>query len=264
MIPRRFYVDAGWGQVHGLGMGEGPRLLACLHATAYSARSMAPLLPLLAHGGRVVALDTPGYGASDGPAEPVPFAAYATAMGEALARLSPDGPVDLFGYHTGALIATELAAQRPDLVRSVALVGVPFFEGADHAEWRAKLVHPTTLRPELEQFGDRWRYLVTERSGGVSLERGFANFVDELSCYPREWWAHAALFEYDARPRLALLRCPVLVINPTTPLAAASRAAAACIMGAVVEEAPEISGAPFDTAAANLAGRIKRFLTGLG
>lgn len=255
---RRAYVNAGWGQVHYRESGTGPTL-ACLHATAYSGRSLAPLMPHLASR-RVVAVDTPGYGGSDGPPEPVAFEAYATAIADALERIAPDAPVDLFGYHTGALIATEIAAQRPFLVRRMVLIGVPFFEGAERDLWRRKLVHPTVLTAELEQFRGRWDYFVTDRADGVSPERALENFVDEIFVYPREWWAHAALFDYDAAPRLPMVRCPVLVINPVTPLAEFSRAAAAAIPGALLREMPDVSGAPFDTAARPVADAIDTFL----
>ena len=255
---RRAYVDAGWGQVHYRESGMGPTL-ACLHATAYSGRSLAPLMPYLASR-RVVAVDTPGYGGSDGPPAPVVFEAYATAMADALERIAPGAPVDLFGYHTGALIVTEIAAQRPELVRRMVLMGVPFFEGAEREAWRQKLVRATTLTGEFEQFRGRWDYFVTDRADGVSLERGFENFVDEVYVYPRESWAHAALFEYDAAPRLPLVRCPVLVINPVTPLAEFSRAAATAIPGASLLEMPAVPAAPFDTAAKAVADAIGAFL----
>jgi pimeloyl-ACP methyl ester carboxylesterase len=255
---RRAYVDAGWGQVHYRESGTGPTLV-CLQATAYSGRSVAPLMSHMG-GRRVVAVDTPGYGGSDGPPRPVVFEAYATAVADAVALIAPGERVDVFGYHTGALIAAEIAAQRPTLLRRMVLMGVPFFKGEEREEWRRRLVHPTALSCGLEQFQDRWDYLVTARAGGVSLQRGFENFVDELFVYPREWWAHAALFEYEAATRLAQICCPVLVINPVTPLAAASRAAAAAIPGAVVREMPEVTAAPFDTAADVVAGAIEAFL----
>jgi pimeloyl-ACP methyl ester carboxylesterase len=259
---RRFYVDAGWGQVHGREAGTGARpALICLHATAYSSRSLSPLLPLLAQDRRVVALDTPGYGNSDGPAEPVAFEHYADAIGDAIGRLGP-APVDLFGYHTGALIATELAVRNPALVRRLVLIGVPFFQGDDHPAWRAKLVHPTVLTEDFAQFRDRWHYLVADRAVGLSLSRGMENFADELLVHPRGWYAHHALFDYVAEPRLRLLRQPALVINPASPLADVSRAAARIMPNATVQELPHVTGAIFDTAADVLAPRIDAFLRG--
>ena len=258
---RRGYVDTRWGQLHyrELGTGQAPPLI-CLHATAYSSRSLVPLLPHLAEGRRVIALDTPGYGESDGPPQLQRLEAYAEVMAEAIAALEPGRPVDLFGYHTGALLATEMAAQRPALVRRLVLIGVPFFAGAMKETWRRKLVHEHELGEDLAQFAARWDYFVTDRAAGVSRERGFESFVDELRAYPRDAWSHMALFDYDAGPRLPLVRQPVLVINPSAPLAEASRAAARLMPGARLEEIPELSAAIFDLGAARIATAMRPFL----
>jgi pimeloyl-ACP methyl ester carboxylesterase len=68
-----------------------------------------------------VAVDLPGHGDSEG--EPsVTIKGYA---GWLLAYLSVlDEPVHLVGHSVGALVALEAAAARPNLVRSVALLGV--------------------------------------------------------------------------------------------------------------------------------------------
>ena len=68
-----------------------------------------------------VAVDLPGHGGSEG--EPsVTIKGYA---GWLLAYLSVlDEPVHLVGHSLGALVALETAAARPDLVRSITLLGV--------------------------------------------------------------------------------------------------------------------------------------------
>ena len=37
--------------------------------------------------------------------------------------------VDVCGYHTGAMVAIELAVARPDLVHKLLLTGVPYYTG---------------------------------------------------------------------------------------------------------------------------------------
>jgi pimeloyl-ACP methyl ester carboxylesterase len=68
-----------------------------------------------------IAVDLPGHGGSEG--EPsVTIKGYA---GWVLAYLSVlDEPVHLVGHSMGALVALETAAARPDLVRSITLLGV--------------------------------------------------------------------------------------------------------------------------------------------
>ena len=137
---------------------------------------------------------------------------------------------------------------------------MPVFTGAEHAAWRRKLVDPRELNDGFDQFRERWDYFVTRRAPGLPLARAFGWFVDELRAYPRDWWAHAALFDYRAGPRLPAVTAPVLVLNPDAPLAAASRAAAAVIPDATVMELPELGGPVLELHADRIAAEIDGFL----
>lgn len=258
---RKGYVDGRWGQVHYRETGTGREApLVCLHATAYSSRTFVPLMPLLGATRRVIATDTPGYGESDGPPERVALADYASAMADAVTRLVGDTPVDLFGYHTGTFIATEIAAARSLAVARLVLIGIPFFEADEHAAWRAKLVDRRALTEDFDQFAARWDYFIARRTPGLTLERAFACFVDELKAYPRDWWAHDALFDYPAAARLPHVAQPTLVLNPASALAEASRRAARLMPDAAVVEMPALSGAIFDLGTERLASTIEAFL----
>ncbi len=209
---------------------------------------------------RVVAPDTPGYGESDPPEAPAPLERYAAALGEAIVA-NGDGPVDLFGYHTGAFLATELAVQRPDLVRKIVLVGAPYFDGDDRAERLASLGKPEALLEGLDQFDERWSFFITHRAKGVPLAQGFAHFVDHLKAYPNAWRSHDAAFRYAAERRLPHVRQPTLVLNPHNHLAEASRRAAAQMQKATVVELPHLGAAVLDLAAPTLAAHIETFLS---
>lgn len=259
----RRYVGAPGQQVHILDGGRqhpGPPLY-CLHATAYSGRSFTPLLHALAVRRRVAAVDAPGYGASDPPRRIMPLEDYAAAIGAAL-DAAGEGEVDLFGYHTGALIAAELARQRPAQVRRLVLIGVPFFEGAERETWRERLAHPMQLSEAFSQFEGKWRYFVTDRPPGVSLSRGFDNFVDELRAYPDGWWAHEAAFTFDVAGCLGKVGQPALVLNPNSHLAEASRRAAAALPKARIAEMPHLAHGIFDVASEELAEAMEVFLGG--
>ena len=259
---RRGYVDTRWGQLHFRETGSGPNpALVCLHATAFSGQTFLPIMKPLGATRRVLALDTPGYGESDGPPHEVSFEAYATVIAEATRRLVPESPVDFLGYHTGALVATEIAGHHSELVRRLVLIGIPYFSGEEKEQWRAKLVHKTTLTEQFDQFRGRWEYFVTNRSAGLSLSRGFDSFVDELKVYPREWWAHRALFDYEPEAQLADIHSDTLVINTTSPLSDASTRAAAAIPGAQVLSIPELKGAIFDFGTERLSFEIEQFLS---
>lgn len=258
---RKTYVDGPQGQVHARFTAPVPGTvpLVCLHATAYSSQSFLPLMRSFAGRRQVIAIDAPGYGESDAPGAPLDMAAYAQATLAALSELV-EGPAVVLGYHTGAYVATEMAIARPDLVDRLVLIGVPYFQALDFAFWKAKLAARHTLGEELGQFAERWAYFVTNRHASVTLERGFANFVDELKAWPDGWWAHEAMFAYDSDTRLPLVERPVLVLNPEGHLAPASRAAGALLPLATVREMPDLSGPVLEAAPDALAAAMEEWL----
>jgi len=265
----RRYVGAPGRQVH---LIEGGRRgdpvpsrppLACLHAAPCSGASFTPFLNAMAQRRHVLALDTPGYGGSDRPEQRLDIAGYAEILGETLdAALQGGGdePLDLFGHSTGALIAVELARRRPERVRRLVLMSVPYFVGAEQAVWRHRLARPHALTDDLNQLEARWRRLVIDREWGVSLERGFEAFVDELRAYPHDWWAHDAAFGFDVETAFADVQQPVLVLNPANTLAQASRRAAWALPDGHLVDLPLLHNAPFDVGAEELAERIDEFL----
>jgi pimeloyl-ACP methyl ester carboxylesterase len=74
-------------------------------------------------------MDTLGFGASVSPPEPASIELFAEGVIELCAALGL-ASVDLAGHHTGGVVAVEVAAARPDLVRSLVLSGTPFVDPA--------------------------------------------------------------------------------------------------------------------------------------
>jgi pimeloyl-ACP methyl ester carboxylesterase len=258
-VQLRRYVGPPGRQVHVTEAGGPGAGLYCLHATAYSGRSFAPFMAVMSAHRRVCAVDTPGYGGSDRPAERPDIPGYAREIGAAI-ELDADGPIDLLGYHTGAVMAAELARQRPDLVRRLVLIGVPFFLGAEREHWRDVLAKKHALSESLAQFKERWAFFITDRRHGVSLDRGFENFVDELRAYPFGWWAHEAAFTFDAEACFPRVTQQTLVLNPNNHLSEASRRAAALIPTASLVEFPGLDHAIFDLAPKVLSDAVEAFL----
>jgi len=92
--------------------GSGPPLVL-VHGSPGDSRSWARVVPHLRDRFRVLAVDLPGYGGSDGvPDEPVGRAAL---MGTAVARLAESlgGPVRLAGHSYGGVVAVQAAVQAP-------------------------------------------------------------------------------------------------------------------------------------------------------
>jgi len=210
---------------------------------------------------RVVAADTMGYGGSDKPPTRPEVTDYALLLDEAL-DAAGEGTVDLLGYHTGAIVAAELARLRPQRVRRLVLIGVPYATGKDQQAWRERLAAPTTLSEDFEQFQDRWAYLVANRDPSVSLERAFANFVDELRAYPEVWWAHEAAFTFDVDTSFAGVSQPTLILNPDNQLSELSRRAARRLSHAQIIELKHLSHGIFDKAPEEIAALTETFLAG--
>jgi pimeloyl-ACP methyl ester carboxylesterase len=261
---RASYIDVSWGQAHLLASGGGSHAgppICAFHGTAYSGRTFAPLMRAMPNR-RIIAIDTPGYGASTRPPEPWSLELYAAALTEVV-DAAGDGEVDLLGYHTGALLAILVAASRPKLVRRLILIGVPFFpDMAERLDWRQRLARPMCLGETLDQFQERWDYLVTERARHASLAIGFAHFVDELKAYPYGFWAHEAAFSFDPSGTLEAVTQPTLILNPATPLAEASRRAGARIPQSSVLELSDLGHGVLDVAASELAHHIEAFTVG--
>ncbi|MGB1876227.1 MAG: alpha/beta fold hydrolase, partial [Rhodospirillaceae bacterium] len=77
---KKYYVDGPMGQVHVRELGEGPALVL-LHQTAWSSLQFKHAMPYLADRGlRCIAIDTPGYGLSDGPDDPPSIQDYAESL----------------------------------------------------------------------------------------------------------------------------------------------------------------------------------------
>ena len=249
MIRRR-YADGRFGQLH---IREnmkvaGSQPLACLHATAYSSRTFIPLLKALDGRRYALAPDTPGYGESDAPPEPISISTYAEAVAEVL-----PAQFDLFGYHSGVSIAVEIAIAIPDRVGQLFLMGVPYFQALDFDSWRERLTAKHELGDALAQFTERWDYLVTKRPQGLSLRRGFENFIDELKAWPNGWWAHQSLFAHSLAERLPLVRQKVITIIPPGHLADPSRRAAEFLADGLVIDLPEMTGAALELHSATIA-----------
>lgn len=103
-------------------LGSGPTVLM-LHGAAGGHLAFAPQVESLAMAGyRAVAWDMPGYGQSP-PIEPYTFKGLAARCIALIEALQCPRGLTLLGHGMGGMVAQEVVARRPELVRSLVLCG---------------------------------------------------------------------------------------------------------------------------------------------
>ena len=115
------------GHVHLVEQGAGP-LVLLLHGFPETWRSWRHQLPVLAGAGfRAVAVDLRGYGGSSVPADPAAYRVTALVedVVDVVRGLGEETAV-VVGHDVGSPVASTAALLRPDVVRAVGLLAVPY------------------------------------------------------------------------------------------------------------------------------------------
>lgn len=133
-VISRGFVDIAEGQAHYRACGaKGLPVLVMFHGSPGSSFSLTPLMRHLGHRRRVIALDTLGNGDSSPAAQDIPeIRDLADAHMRAIDVLGLS-EYELYGYHTGTSICTEISIARPRQVKRIVLEGVSVFSGGDQA-----------------------------------------------------------------------------------------------------------------------------------
>jgi pimeloyl-ACP methyl ester carboxylesterase len=117
----RHYVTVLDRQAHFRRAGAGPAIVL-LHDAPRSSQSLLPLIQALASSGTILALDLPGYGASEGLGVERPtIDDYADSTIATLAALGVARCV-LVGVGVGGCVAAEIAQRSPDMIVAVIVV----------------------------------------------------------------------------------------------------------------------------------------------
>ncbi len=260
---RRAFVDGPFGQMHVWSTPKmaGAAPLILLHPSPYSGAYYADLMRVLAPRRQTLALDTPGFGASAPPPDLIDLDDYAAAFGQALDGLGlGEGPVDVLGFHTGAMLAVALGLQRPRAVRRLVLAGLPFLVGeAREAAYRT-MARPPTLAEDGRHLLDYWAYIVLQRHPGVSLAKAQQRFNDFAASFPDGWRAYHALYRYPAETRIPQLTQPVLLLLIHEILLPGTLAAQPLFQRSRSHDLPELGKNAFDLAPEAIAAALEPFL----
>ena len=225
---RRGFADLPHGQMHYRTAGEGAAdPILAIHASPGSSRQLHGLIGDLSTEAKVIAPDTPGNGDSQPLFDGEPTIQQ---LAEAELRFMDAMQLDrvkLYGSHTGAAIAAELALMAPDRVSHVVLDGLEYLTGEAQADILANYAEPFTPDQNgsylirLFQFC-RDQYLFfpwykrtrdARRDNGVAPAADLHAWVLEVmkGCETYHLNYHAA-FKWDGRETLAALTVPTLVV----------------------------------------------------
>jgi pimeloyl-ACP methyl ester carboxylesterase len=207
--------------------------LVLLHASPGSARTLEPLLRALGSKRYVVAPDTLGNGDSSAPvSDQVDIAYFADAHLRALAARGIER-FDLYGTHTGANIACEMAIARPERVRSLIVDGIALYTAQEQAQMLENYVPAVTIDSNGSQFNLIWHFVRDaylfwpwyrkdaehRRPTGLPAADDLHDKAVEVLKAARTFHiSYRAALAYRKEQRLPLVRVPTLVACATSDM----------------------------------------------
>lgn len=208
---RKGYADTRSGQIHFRAAGRaGGRPLVLLHQTASHSVMFEPLMAALASETRCIAPDTPGFGGSFPVDGPPTVEGWSDALFEALTALGV-ADCDLFGHHTGASIAAQMAAERPRFVRRLVLSGPPYLDAAQRQRFFETAVYRIAPKPDGSHLAAMWERIFAKEPD-VPLGLGERECLLTLLAGPGYAPAYEAVFSHDFAALLPRIACPTLVM----------------------------------------------------
>jgi 3-oxoadipate enol-lactonase len=178
--------------------GSGPETIVLTHGLASSAATWSSLVAALAPRYRVVTWDLRAHGRSDSPDVECTVAALGDDLA-AIVAVAGGRPVHVLGHSAGGVITMRFAADHPDWLRSVTLVGT-----ASECNARAVAYYESLAA-------------TAERDGGDAVVRRLGT-RDETAAPPdgrgfaRMSRAMATLHTAPLTAELERITCPVLVV----------------------------------------------------
>ena len=208
MEIRKRYVDTTYGQLHLRTAGEVSDCpLVLLHQTASSSIMFERMMAELADDFWLIAPDTPGFGGSFRPKQPPSIELYADAIQQGLEQLDITN-YHLFGHHTGASIAVQLAHDSSHLVNKLCLVGPPLISEAQKQLFEQTLIPFEFSEAYVQAI---WRR-TAKKSADIDLGLLYCEAVLTMQAEDQLHHAYHAVFEQDFAGQIGRINCPTLVL----------------------------------------------------
>ena len=194
-----------------------PETVVMIHGFSENTTAYRAWVPHLARNYRVIRFDQLGFGKSSAVADDFTFTTGLFVGNIArVIEAQAGAPVHVVGAKSGGLVAIELAAMRPDLVKTITLASTPL----DPPQPRVWIEH-------MEKHGVRsWASMTMPPRLGASMPpAGIDWWVDMMGATALAT-AHVYLrwvSTIDVAKDLHKVKCPALVLTTTTPRRAYSK-----------------------------------------
>ena len=225
-------------------LGAGPTVLM-LHGIAGGHLTFAPQVETFASSGyRAVAWDMPGYGHST-PIEPYTFKGLAESCINLIESLKC-GDAVLVGHGMGGMVAQEVVARRPELVRGLVLSGTTASFGQPDPGWQRDFLADHTAPLDAGQsMAQLAEVLIPRMVGPGSLPEGVRLAQHCMSLVNPSTYRRAleALLTFDRSANLCRIQVPTLLVagqHDTNAPPAAMRRMAQSIAASTYHEMPGI------------------------
>lgn len=258
--PRRHYLDNAPGQLHVWQWQGGQSALpsiVCLPPVPYGGRFFDSFAQ--AYGGSVWSADLPGYGFSDALSEPPTVGGYTQAMTPLLD--APSQPVWLAGFHSGALVAMEMAIRYPEQVRGLLLVDVPIFSGPEMADLRASITNPPDYLEQEDPMNGLFKSMVVDRLDKVAYPRALDLFFDFVGAGEGRNAGYHAAANFEAESAARQVAQSALVIATHSSLRDGTVQVAEWLPQARLVERDDITMPAFELGAERIASLARDFVT---
>ncbi|MGB3508992.1 MAG: alpha/beta hydrolase [Microcoleaceae cyanobacterium] len=212
MKIKRAFLDTEDGQIHYRIGGEGEPLIL-LHQNPISSDEYRELMPILmAKKKLVIAMDFMGFGESDKPPRMYYIEDYAKTVTLLLDELGIK-KANIFGHHTGAFVAAEVAAAYPERVNKLILSCIDYFEEEERNTLFNRFSEAFQIKEDGSHLTKRWPV----RLSYVDLELNHRCLLDELKCHGYPPYAPFAIMNYAEKSleRLKLINSQTLILSGT-------------------------------------------------